>query len=214
MAEISSGIRSILSHPWVYRGLREVLGLNRWLARYVASYVKPVVGDRLLDIGCGTGEIVRYLSGVDYVGVDRHRPYIDHAHKHFADQGRFICADVAGHIDEFRSSFDLVTANGLLHHLDDDLACRLFEIGSSVLGTAGRMVTVDPCFHDGQPALARFIIERDRGQNVRRPEQYLALALSTFPCVRKHVWQGFAPIPFSVTVLECAMKESALRTAA
>lgn len=203
MAEINTGLRRILTHPLVYRGLRDVLGLNRWQRQYVLNYIRPKLGDRILDIGCGTGEIVRYLPGMTYVGVDRHRPYIDFASQKYGSRGRFICADVADYIDEFRGEFDIVTANGLLHHLGDDMANRLFEIGSTVLKEGGRMITVDPCYFDGQSRLTRFVISKDRGQNVRRQEEYVLLTKHAFAEVSNQLWYGYIPIPFSVSIVEC-----------
>jgi len=203
VSENSKGLRSILSNPRVYSGIRDILGLNRWLKKYVADFIQPSAGARVLDIGCGPGEIVRYLGQVDYTGVDRNASYIEYAAEHFSGLGKFVCADVADHIDEFTGEFDIVTANGLLHHLDDDLASRLFEIGHTVLRPGGRMITVDPCFHEGQSSLARFIIRNDRGQNVRSPEEYAALAAHAFPDHDKKVWDGYVPIPFSVTIVQC-----------
>lgn len=203
MSEINTGLRRILTHPLVYRGLRDILGLNRWMRQYVNIYIKPQPGDRILDIGCGTGEIVRYLPGVTYVGVDRHRPYIDFASQKYGNLGRFICADVADYIDEFRGEFDIVTANGLLHHLDDDMANQLFEIGNTALKQEGRMITVDPCYFDGQSRLTHFVISKDRGQNVRRQEEYILLAKHAFVEVNSQLCYGYAPIPFSASIVEC-----------
>lgn len=203
MTEITSGARRILSHPLVYCGLRDVLGLNRWLQRYVRTHVHPRNGDRVLDVGCGTGEIVRYLAGTNYTGIDRHRPYIEFAARNFGDKGRFVCADLADCLDDFRGDFDIVTANGLLHHVDDELAAGLFAMGRAALRPGGRMITVDPCHFDGQPKLARFVIDRDRGRNVRRPEEYAALAGKMFSRVSSRLWAGYTPVPFSVAIVEC-----------
>lgn len=203
MGERNSGLRGLLGHPQAYRWARDLLGLNRWLSRYVEYYIKPQVGDRVLDIGCGTGEVTRYLSETTYVGVDRHRPYIDFATRNFGNHGQFICADVADHIEVFRGSFDIVIANGLLHHLEDALANRLFQIGAQVLTEKGRMLTVDPCRYPGQAWITRFIVNRDRGSNVRQLEEYPGLARDVFPEVRSSLWHGFVPIPFSVSVVEC-----------
>jgi SAM-dependent methyltransferase len=116
---------------------------------------------------------------------------------------------VADYIDEFRGEFDIVTANGLLHHLDDDLANRLFEIGSTVLKEGGRMITVDPCYFDGQSRLTRFVVSKDRGQNVRRQEEYALLAKNAFAEVSNLLWYGYAPIPFSVSIVECRNTKAA-----
>ncbi len=206
MGESNSGVRGVLTNPQVYKWIRDILGLNRWLRRYVEYYVKPKVGDRVLDIGCGTGEVTRYLSGTKYIGVDRHSPYIDFATRNFGKNGQFICADVADHIEVFRGEFDIVIANGLLHHLDDVLAGRLFQIGEQVLSEGGRMVTVDPCRYPGQAWITRFIVDKDRGKNVRQYKEYSELAKGTFPEVNSSLWHGFAPIPFSVSVVECRKK--------
>jgi SAM-dependent methyltransferase len=203
VSEIHTGWRSILARPEVYRWAREVLGLNRWLDKYVMEYVKPQPGEKILDIGCGTGEIVRYLAGCEYLGIDRHQPYITYAQQTFGSAGRFICADVADHIDAFDSRFDVILANGLLHHLDDDLAHRLFELGHRALAENGRLITVDPCYFVDQSRITRFIVSRDRGQNVRWREQYVELARPTFQNVAGKLWHGYLPIPFSVSIVEC-----------
>ena len=203
MGERNYGPRAILTRPEVYRWTREILGLNRWLKEYVARYIKPKTGDRILDIGCGTGEVTRYLAGAEYTGVDRHQPYIDYANHHFGKNGRFLCADVADQIEVFRGSFDIVIANGLLHHIEDHLATRLFEVGAEVLGDDGRMITMDPCRYSGQAPITRFIVDNDRGNNVRDFEEYENLARGVFPAVTNNLWHGFLPIPFSVSIVEC-----------
>ena len=111
--------------------------------------------------------------------------------------------DLVGNWCFLQGNFDIVIANGLLHHLEDSLATRLFHIGAQVLSESGRMVTVDPCRYPGQARLTRFIVNKDRGSNVREFEEYHALARGVFPEVSSSLWHGFAPIPFSVSVVEC-----------
>ena len=203
MDERNSGMYALLTRPEVYCKVRDMLGLNRWLRRYVGRYIKPSSGDRILDVGCGTGEVTRYLRGTTYVGVDRHQPYIDFAIQNFGSQGKFVCADVADHVETFRGEFDIVLANGLLHHLNNSLAERLFEIGAQVLSDQGRMITVDPCRFQGQSRITRFIVNNDRGKNVRQFEDYAPLAGQAFSEVTSSLWQGFIPVPFSVAIVEC-----------
>ena len=203
MGERNTGVRSILRRPEAYCWIRDALGLNRWLRRYVEEFIKPTPGDRILDVGCGTGEVTRYLSGATYVGVDRHRPYIDFAIEKFGNRGQFFCADVADHIEAFQGEFDLILANGLLHHLDNSLAEHLFSVGAQILSEKGRMITVDPCRYEGQARITRFIINNDRGKNVRQLDEYAPLAKHSFSDVTSRLWYGFVPIPFSVAIVEC-----------
>ncbi len=203
MSDRTAGIRSILSFPEVYRWTRDIVGLNRWLQRYVTAYVKPEPGDRILDIGCGTGEVVRYLRGSTYVGVDCHAPYIEYATRVFGDHGRFVQGNVADYIAEFEGQFDLVLANGVLHHLDDVLGQRVFQIAARVLRNCGRLVTVDPCFYDGQSPLTRFIVANDRGGYVRHYSDYPRMAQGAFRSVECSLWAGYFPIPFSVAIMQC-----------
>jgi len=198
-----TGLRDILSLPEAYRWMREGLGLNRWLRGYVRQYIKPEPGTRILDIGCGTGEVVRYLAGTTYVGFDHHPPYIEYATRIFGDRGRFVLGDVADHLPELEGQFDLVMANGVLHHLNDALAQRAFQLGAAVLQKGGRMITVDPCFYDGQGALTKLIVSHDRGEYVRSFDRYAKLTEHSFRFVDSALWAGNFPIPFSVAIVQC-----------
>lgn len=203
MSARTAGLRSILSLPEAYRWMREAVGLNRWLQSYVQQYLKPKPGDRILDIGCGTGEVVRYLPGTSYLGFDHHVPYIGYAVRTFGDQGQFVVGDVADHLAEVKGQFDLVMANGVLHHLDDQLARRAFQLGAAALRPGGRMVTVDPCFYEGQGRLARLIARHDRGEYVREFDAYAKLAAGSFRLVDTGLWAGNFPLPFSVAIVQC-----------
>jgi SAM-dependent methyltransferase len=183
--------------------MREGLGLNRWLRGYVQQYIKPEPGARILDIGCGTGEVVRYLAGTTYVGFDHHPPYIEYAVRIFGDRGRFVLGDVADHLPELEGQFDLVMANGVLHHLNDALAQRAFQLGAAALQKGGRMITVDPCFYDGQSALTKLIVSHDRGEYVRPFDRYAKLTERSFRFVDSSLWAGNFPIPFSVAIVQC-----------
>ena len=76
--------------------------------------------------------------------------------------------------------FDLVIAMSVLHHLSDAEADHLFGLAARALDDGGRMFSNDPCFVPGQSSIARAVIQRDRGRNVRSPEGYRALAEARF----------------------------------
>ncbi|CAN5404786.1 hypothetical protein BH24ACT12_BH24ACT12_02090 [soil metagenome] len=60
----------MLSIPAVYETFQRAVGSPRVRRELVDSYVHPRVGLRVLDIGCGPGDLITYLPGLDFIGVD------------------------------------------------------------------------------------------------------------------------------------------------
>src|SRR5215207_8251503 len=87
-------VRDVLGIAGVYRTFQRILGGDA-RSTYVREYVRPGPDDRVLDIGCGTADILEYLPmGVDYVGFDANPRYIDHARARFAGRARFFSGKV------------------------------------------------------------------------------------------------------------------------
>ena len=74
-----------------------------------------IVGESVLDVGCGTGDLYRYLKNVDYVGVDQSSDMLDRAEKRNPFV-RFIQKNLY-EID--LPQFDTVVCLDVLHHLPD-----------------------------------------------------------------------------------------------
>ncbi|MGD9107080.1 MAG: class I SAM-dependent methyltransferase, partial [Desulfobacterales bacterium] len=110
-------IRSLLAFPVTYRLFSRIVG---GFARqvYVKKYIRPIHGDKILDIGCGPGDILELLPQVEYLGIDMNRRYIKSAIKRFGNRGTFICKKLSGKLSNELSSFDLILATGILHHLN------------------------------------------------------------------------------------------------
>ncbi len=207
MAEITSGLRAILNHPLIYRGMQWLVGAER-LRRHVAGLVEPRPGLRVLDIGCGPADLLAHLPGVDYVGFDSSAEYIRAAQRRFGTRGRFFQEELRADTDLDLGTFDCIVAVGLLHHLDDQAAAQLFHLSGQRLRPGGRLVTVDCCWAPGQHPLARWLISRDRGQNVRTPEGYQSLARNQFGRIDTQVHHKLLHIPFSHTLMVCRVHEN------
>ena len=196
-------LREILAFPMLYRlfGLA-VRGSGR--KRYVADYLRPTPGMRILDIGCGPADILYDLPDVHYTGIDISPLYIEAARKRHGHRGTFLCEDVVVTADRDPGSADLVMANGVLHHLDDDAALKLLRLAQKALAPGGRFVALDGCFVEDQSRLARFFLDRDRGQFVRTVNEYLALTRQVFGQVESHVRHDLLRIPYTLHIMECS----------
>jgi SAM-dependent methyltransferase len=170
---------------------------------FSTNFIQAYPGSRLLDVGCGTAQILDYLpEGVDYWGYDINPEYIAAAQAKFGGRGRFACSLIEESEISVIPPFDIVIAIGLLHHLDDDTARNVLRLARLALKPGGRFVSIDPVFAADQNPIARILVSRDRGQNVRNAESYLALAQNEFHLVegmmRHRIW-----IPYTHWIMEC-----------
>jgi len=193
----------------VYELWSRLVGGDRGRSTLVAEHVRPHEGDRVLDLGCGPGELLPYLGDVRYVGVDLSPAYIARAKERYGDLAEFRVGDVTA-LDAGLAGFDVAIAFGVLHHLDDRGAVELFSAARRAVVPGGRIVTVDPTRVARQSRTARFVIDRDRGEHVREPQGYASLAAESFEAVTTAVRDDLLRIPYTHCVIEC----TAARTAA
>lgn len=196
-------ISKILAVPPVYSFFRHIVGSDDVRRKYANEYIRARDGDKVLDIGCGTGDILAFLPAVDYVGFDGSAQYIQLARKRFGSRGRFFHGLVGDTPDLPEPSFDIALAHGVLHHLDDDEAVALFDTAYKALKPGGRLLTFDGCYTDEQSALARYLVSKDRGQFVRDRQCYEALAHRIFPHVDVSIRNDLLRVPYTHIIMEC-----------
>lgn len=200
MAERTSGWRKMFSVPAVYRLAQRAIGSPNVRRALVEEYLKPSAGDRMLDIGCGTGDLLDFLDDIEYFGYDLSTEYIEAAIRTFGHRATFLQGAV-GEAAIPDGDFDIAVSKGVLHHLDDGEARELFQEASRVLRPGGRLVTIDPTYEDGQAKIARFLASRDRGMNVRTLGDYRALTVGLFSAVEGTTRHDLLRVPYSHAIL-------------
>jgi SAM-dependent methyltransferase len=196
-------IRPILDRPFFYELHNTLIGAKHRSRILVRDYVRPKQGDRILDIGCGPGNMFPYFTGCRYRGVDMNPDYIERAKARFGQQAEFSCQRVSEQTVHELGEFDIVLALALLHHLDDSEADDLFRLGYAALKPGGRMITMDGCYLPKQSRIERYLLDSDRGRFVRTEEEYLKLAHLRFSQVRPHLQPRLLRIPYTHIFMEC-----------
>ena len=172
--------RRLLSSARFYQIVQHALAPASSRRAFVIDYVRPESGSRILDIGCGPADDLTYMpEDVKYVGFDLSDRYIAAARNRWGDRGRFFQANVTPSL-LLGYEFDIVVANGVIHHLNDEASLDLLKLARSVLTPGGRLVTKDPVFVEAQHRVARYLVSRDRGGYVRDMPAYLQLASRVF----------------------------------
>ncbi len=122
--------------------------LSKWLTRTRLSRIRDHLGKRVLDVGCGQGELLDFLPpGVERVVLLDRRP---ERQKKIAErlsdhevEAKFLVGDVEqGELDFPPGSFDTIVMAALIEHLRTPsaaLACV-----HKLLSTEGKLVLTTP----------------------------------------------------------------------
>jgi trans-aconitate methyltransferase len=80
----------------------------------VMKWLAPKSGEKILDLGCGTGQLTNELAsfGVDVIGMDSSQEMVDKAKENYPHLD-FVRGNASDF--EYQSSFDAVFSNAVLH---------------------------------------------------------------------------------------------------
>ena len=161
-------------HAAWYNFIQQFFGSKQmWLA-FTQEYLSNGAPLRILDLGCGTAEVLQYLPPqTKYCGIDSHLPYIQSCQITYPQRGTFHCKDWRDFEEE--ESFDCVLLLGLLHHLNDAAARAVIEKGLRSLVSGGCVISLDGCRPDSCSRFEEFFYKSDRGKFVRTVHQYAHL---------------------------------------
>lgn len=123
---------------------------NREDIKRILELIKPGINDKVLDIGCGFGILLRQIVSKDKVGIETNDFIINECQK----QGlRIIKADVEQGLPFSDASFDIIIMNEVLGSLKNPR--YVLEECHRTLAPGGKIILTTPVksifFHDIKP---------------------------------------------------------------
>ena len=213
-----SGIKRLLTRPWVYNTYQNIVGATRGRQWVSDHFWRAQPGQRVVDIGCGPGNLIQHLpASVKYIGFDISEEYIGHARRTFAGDPdkTFIVGsaeDFVANLPEPMRNADIVIMGGLLHHLDDAQALTALKLAREALAPRGHLVALEGTFLVKQTKLARWFVGLDRGRNVRSEPTWKALVAKVFDHFETFVLTGLDHTPYTYIVIEASLQPRARTT--
>lgn len=188
--------KDLLSQVPLYLALQRAVGADRLRYRCLDE-LDLSDGDVVLDVGCGPAYYLARMPAVRYFGFDTSEPYIRWARERFGDRAQLcVGAFSEQHLVDL-PPVDAIMLLGLLHHLDDEQTRVLLGLCARALHQDGRVISVDTCFAPNQGRVSRWMAENDRGEHVRRPEQFEEFASEFFDQVDGEVLDDVTRVPGS-----------------
>lgn len=159
---------------------------------------KSVGVKSVLDFGCGVGHHSLEFAHSRYLGVEPLEGCVSKANRMFkAPNVKFIVGDHLTLKSIPDSSFQVVIAIGVLHHIDNETFSDFVKEAYRILEPGGRLTTFDPVFHDNQSFTSKWVVSRDRGNWVRTTEDYLSPLKKVFENkVSCKIYKGLLRIPY------------------
>jgi len=122
--------------------IKEAKNYNKWLFEQVKPYLK----DRVLEIGCGIGNMTKFLlkENIDLTVIDNKIRYIDNMKKNYPSLQAYCC-DIAAieTMDSLpKGEFNAVICINILEHIKNDTA--VLQNIKSLLSDDGKLIIFVP----------------------------------------------------------------------
>lgn len=179
-------LNTILDIPFFYNLTQLVLGMNFFSV--AADLIKTYEHKSVLELGCGTGEILKHIRPSSYLGLDINKHYIRHAKTRFENTNIHFWQIDAKKIPKVNGYFDLVIIINVIHHLSDsELKTILKSIKKNV--NFGRILLLD-----SKPSIGPFSIlleKADQGDHFRNLQQIKKIFAQFFAIERADLIKRF-----------------------
>ena len=192
---------NFLNNPLVYKFVQKVMSGTSFRADIIKKNIKKKKL-KILDIGCGPAEILTHIPECEYYGYDIDTRSINYAKKKF-NKKNYHFFNKRFNEKEIKKlpKFDYVIFFGILHHLNDSEIMKILNLCKKKMKKKSKLLTEDPVIIENQNIIARNLILKDRGKNVRKKKEYISILKKHFKNVKpKITHQFFIPYTWFTTV--------------
>lgn len=158
--------------------------------------MKKEINDRskkikILDIGCGSGEISRFFNDLDYIGIDVNPDYIEFARKIYKNNFEVMNAQKLRFKKRY---FDYVVIIGVLHHIDDKNCNLILNEIKRVIKDTGKIIIIEDVNTQSKIDLLGNIIRKlDVGEHIRTQKEWLELLSKKINIKKQYRFKSFIP---------------------
>ena len=151
---------------------------------YVDEFIERLAGKKVLDMGCGAGQITNYLTqkGINAIGIDFSENLLEIAKQNFPNS-KFILADIC--IYEQKDKVDGIITKDMLFHLPDEDLINVLQKFRKILKPAGKLcILMDIPKEAGEQIFVEELDDKYQiYYNYLTPEKLKALLIKTGFCV-------------------------------
>jgi len=194
-------IKTVLNNPKIYQLSQKIFLADNFRKKLLQKLLTKKNLD-ILDIGCGPGNMINYLSFNKYYGFDTDKKYIKFA-KNKYPVCNFFCEKFTKSSLKKITKVDVVILFGILHHISDDDVLKLIDVLKLSLKKNSKIITLDPVYIKKQNKISKFLIDNDRGNFVRTSKGYLDLLEKKGITISHKIYnQKIVPYTYIVTILK------------
>lgn len=163
-------LEKFFNNPAVYNVIQHILAWTggKTIFKKLREYIDPKPGDKILDVGCGTGKYTKIFQNSDYIGIDINENYLDYARRRYSF-GKFMNMD-ATKLDFPDNNFKFVFSVSTFHHLSDAQIEQAAEEMKRVCSDNGAVYIVDNVFPRKINFIGYLLFKLDRGSYQRNYE--------------------------------------------
>ena len=201
MSQRINQIYNFINSPLVYRIIQYIMSGTSFRNSIIKKNIKKN-NLKILDIGCGPAQILEQIPRCDYYGYDIDQRSIQYAKKKYRKKNyHFYCKKFNKAEIKKLPKFDFVIFFGILHHLSNKEADKMLTLCKRIMKKNSKLLTEDPILVEKQNIIAKFLIEKDRGINVRQKKEYINLLKKHFKKIKNKVThQFFIPYTWFTTI--------------
>ena len=201
MTQRKNQIYNFINNPLIYKIIQGVMSGTSFRNGIIKKNITKN-NLKILDIGCGPAQILEHIPKCDYYGYDIARRSIQYAKKKYYQKNyHFYCKKFNKTELKKLPKFDFIIFFGILHHLSNKEVHEILKLCKKIMKKNSKLLTEDPIFLKNQNIIAKFLIKKDRGLNVRKKQQYIDLLKKHFKKIKnKVIHQYFIPYTWFTTV--------------